>query len=89
MEDWVSTDGRQTVGKTKWLPVARWRVMVSFPIAALALVTGFLTGAVFRFLNVPIPAPPNLAGILGIVGIYVGYVVVDHFDVGVDVLGFL
>jgi XapX domain-containing protein len=63
--------------------------MVAPSQAVLALVTGLLTGAVFRFLNVPIPAPPKLAGVLGIVGIYLGYVVVDHFDVGVDVLGFL
>jgi XapX domain-containing protein len=57
-------------------------------IAVLALLTGFATGAVFRFLNVPIPAPPNLSGILGIVGIYLGYVALDHFDVGVDVLSY-
>jgi XapX domain-containing protein len=57
--------------------------------AALALVTGFLTGAVFRFLNVPIPAPPNLAGVLGIVGIYLGYVVLDHFDVGIDLASYV
>jgi XapX domain-containing protein len=58
-------------------------------IAVLGLVTGFVTGAVFRFLNVPIPAPPNLSGLLGIVGIYLGYVVFDHFGVGVDLLGYL
>ncbi|WP_123539182.1 XapX domain-containing protein [Halosimplex salinum] len=62
--------------------------MVSVSTVLLALVTGFLTGAVFRFLNVPIPAPPNAAGVLGIVGIYVGYVVLDHFDVGIDVLSY-
>jgi XapX domain-containing protein len=58
-------------------------------VAVLALVTGFLTGAVFRFLNVPIPAPPSLSGLLGIVGIYLGYVVLDHFDVGIDLLSYL
>ena len=63
--------------------------MVSATAAALALLTGFLTGAVFRFLNVPIPAPPNLAGILGIVGIYLGYVVLDHFEVGIDLLSYV
>jgi len=57
-------------------------------VAVLALVTGFLTGAVFRFLNVPIPAPPSLSGLLGIVGIYLGYVVLDHFDVGIDLLSY-
>lgn len=63
--------------------------MVSPLHAALALVTGFLTGAVFRFLSIPIPAPPNVSGVLGIVGIYLGYVVLDYFDVGIDLLGYL
>jgi XapX domain-containing protein len=63
--------------------------MVSTVEAVLALLTGFLTGAVFRFLNVPIPAPPNLAGILGIVGIFLGYAVLDHFDVGIDLLSYV
>ena len=63
--------------------------MVSASTAVLALFTGFLTGAVFRFVNVPIPAPPNAAGVLGIVGIYLGYVLLDHFDVGVDILNVL
>jgi XapX domain-containing protein len=63
--------------------------MVSATTAALALLTGLLTGAVFRFLNVPIPAPPNAAGVLGVVGIYLGYVVLGHFDVGVDLLSYL
>jgi XapX domain-containing protein len=63
--------------------------MTDATVAVLALVTGFLTGAVFRFLNVPIPAPPNVSGILGIVGIYLGYVVLDYFDVGVDILGYV
>ncbi|WP_459191397.1 XapX domain-containing protein [Halosimplex sp. J119] len=58
--------------------------MASASTIALALLTGFLTGAIFRFLNVPIPAPPNAAGVLGIVGIYVGYVTIDHFDLGID-----
>ncbi|WP_254767789.1 XapX domain-containing protein [Salinilacihabitans rarus] len=55
-------------------------------LTVLALATGLLTGALFRFLNVPIPAPPELPGVMGIVGIYVGYKLIDHFDVGVDVL---
>ncbi|RQG90277.1 DUF1427 family protein [Natrarchaeobius halalkaliphilus] len=55
-------------------------------ITVLALLTGLLTGALFRFLNIPIPAPPELPGLMGIVGIYVGYRLIDHFDVGVDLL---
>lgn len=38
-----------------------------------ALLAGALLGAVFALLDLPIPAPPTLAGIAGIVGIYVGF----------------
>lgn len=55
-------------------------------ITVLAMLTGLLTGGLFRYLHVPIPAPPELPGLMGIVGIYVGYRIVDHFDVGVDLL---
>lgn len=59
---------------------------MSTQITVLALLTGLLTGALFRFLNVPIPAPPELPGIMGIVGIFVGYKLIDYADVGVDLL---
>lgn len=59
---------------------------MSTQLAALALVTGLLTGALFKFLNIPIPAPPELSGIMGIVGIYLGYRIVDYAGVGIDVL---
>ncbi|SEQ42356.1 XapX domain-containing protein [Natrinema salaciae] len=62
---------------------------MSTQITVLALLTGLVTGALFRFLNVPIPAPPELPGIMGIVGIYVGYKLIEHFDVGVDLLEIL
>ena len=38
-----------------------------------ALVVGIAVGFVFARLRLPIPAPPALAGLLGIVGIYLGY----------------
>lgn len=62
---------------------------MSTHITVLALLTGLLTGALFRFLNIPIPAPPELPGIMGIVGIYVGYKIIEYFDVGVDLLDIL
>ncbi|MEE6208770.1 DUF1427 family protein [Salarchaeum sp. III] len=52
----------------------------------LALVTGAITGALFRFLDVPIPAPPSLAGVMGIVGIYVGYKLVEYAGVEYDIV---
>ncbi len=36
---------------------------------------GFLLGGLFSLLKLPIPAPPTLAGILGIVGIYLGHLI--------------
>lgn len=39
-----------------------------------ALVSGTVVGFLFAKLNLPVPAPPTLAGILGIVGITLGYV---------------
>lgn len=59
---------------------------MSTQLTVLALLTGLLTGALFRFLNVPIPAPPELPGVMGIIGIFLGYKVVDYLGVGVDVL---
>lgn len=55
----------------------------------LALLTGVFAGALFRSLQIPIPAPPNLAGILGIVGIYLGYRLMGLTDVGIDLMELL
>jgi len=41
-----------------------------------SFIVGVLTGAVFSFFSLPIPAPTVLAGIFGIFGIYIGYVLV-------------
>jgi XapX domain-containing protein len=37
-----------------------------------ALATGLFVGILFSAFKLPIPAPPALPGILGIVGIYLG-----------------
>ncbi|WP_041580800.1 XapX domain-containing protein [Bacillus sp. 1NLA3E] len=42
-------------------------------IVLLSLVTGFFVGFIFALFKLPIPAPPALAGITGIVGIYLGF----------------
>ena len=55
-------------------------------IPVFALLTGLLTGTVFAAIEAPIPAPPNLAGVLGILGIYLGYVLVEGSDFTVDLL---
>ena len=62
---------------------------MSWTIGLLALLTGLIAGGVFAFVGVPIPAPPELPGVLGIVGIFLGYRLVQYADVGVDLLDML
>ncbi len=38
----------------------------------LALIAGAGVGALFSMLQLPLPAPPVLSGIIGIVGVYLG-----------------
>ncbi|NMP15187.1 MULTISPECIES: DUF1427 family protein [unclassified Thalassotalea] len=38
----------------------------------LATIAGFSVGILFSFLKLPIPAPPVLPGVMGIVGVYLG-----------------
>jgi XapX domain-containing protein len=40
-----------------------------------ALLAGLVCGFVFVMLKLPIPAPPTLAGIMGIVGVFGGYLI--------------
>lgn len=37
---------------------------------------GAITGAIFSLFKLPIPAPPVFAGLMGIVGLWVGYAAV-------------
>lgn len=59
---------------------------MNYALVALALLTGIITGAVFAYLHIPIPAPPTIVGVMGIVGIYVGYKVVEYSGIGFDLL---
>ncbi|MDL4841216.1 DUF1427 family protein [Aquibacillus rhizosphaerae] len=43
----------------------------------LSLLAGLVIGVVFKLLKLPLPAPPVLAGVLGIVGVFSGGVLVD------------
>ncbi|WP_174733112.1 XapX domain-containing protein [Mesobacillus harenae] len=43
----------------------------------LAVIAGLMVGILFKFFRLPLPAPPVLAGVLGIVGVYLGGVVGD------------
>ena len=37
---------------------------------------GAITGAIFSAFKLPIPAPPVFAGLMGIVGLWIGYALV-------------
>ncbi|MFX3623337.1 MAG: XapX domain-containing protein [Ectobacillus sp.] len=45
----------------------------------LSLLAGLIVGVLFSFAKLPIPAPPTLSGILGIIGVYAGYQLVLFF----------
>ena len=38
-----------------------------------SLLAGLLLGAAFALLKLPVPAPINLAGVVGIAGVTIGY----------------
>ena len=46
----------------------------------LSLVTGAVFGAAFTWLKFPLPAPSTAAGVAGVVGVYVGMVLVSWFS---------
>lgn len=41
-------------------------------LTLVALLTGLITGSIFTLAKLPLPAPPTIAGIAGIVGIFAG-----------------
>ncbi|WP_018807409.1 XapX domain-containing protein [Salinispora arenicola] len=45
----------------------------------LALAAGLLCGVVFAAARLPIPAPPTLAGIAGIIGVFLGFLITRRF----------
>jgi XapX domain-containing protein len=45
----------------------------------LALITGMIMGGAFTLMKLPIPSPQNIAGVVGIFGIFLGFVLVKMF----------
>lgn len=43
----------------------------------ITFAVGLGVGLLFGILRLPIPAPPTIAGVLGIVGIFVGFIVIQ------------
>ncbi|MCD1260453.1 DUF1427 family protein [Paenibacillus athensensis] len=42
-----------------------------------ALLGGVIVGALFKFVKMPLPAPPVLSGVMGVAGVYLGGKVVE------------
>lgn len=47
-------------------------------LALIALATGIVTGGIFTLAKLPLPAPPTIAGISGIVGIFLGSKLMEY-----------
>ena len=45
----------------------------------IALLLGFMIGALCRWFDIPVPAPPQLLGVLLIASITLGYLLTDRF----------
>lgn len=45
-----------------------------------SFIAGVIVGIVFKWIKLPLPAPPVLSGILGIVGIFVGGKLIDLIE---------
>lgn len=43
----------------------------------LALLSGLIVGMVFKFVKLPIPAPPLLSGVMAILGVWLGATMID------------
>lgn len=42
----------------------------------ISLVIGGLVGVIFSVISIPVPAPPTVAGVAGILGLTLGYMAV-------------
>jgi len=45
----------------------------------LSFISGMTFGGIFAFFKLPIPAPNTFSGLLGIIGLFVGYLLVQRF----------
>ena len=45
----------------------------------LCLMGGIIIGSLFKVFRLPLPAPPVLAGVIGIFGVYLGGLFIEWF----------
>ncbi len=46
-------------------------------VMLIALLVGITIGAIFKLLRLPVPVPHDFAGIVGLIGMFVGSALVD------------
>jgi XapX domain-containing protein len=46
--------------------------------AILATVAGMLVGILFKFLKLPLPAPPVFSAVMGVFGVWFGGMIVEY-----------
>jgi len=49
---------------------------MDFVLWIKCLITGIIAGAVFASFKLPVPAPPAIEGIIGILGLFLGYKII-------------
>ncbi|UCZ52874.1 XapX domain-containing protein [Bacillus shivajii] len=52
----------------------------------LAIISGIIVGFLFALIKLPVPAPPAISGIAGILGIYLGYKLYNYMIPFIDKL---
>jgi XapX domain-containing protein len=46
-------------------------------VMLIALVVGIIIGAIFKALKLPVPVPHDFAGIVGVMGMFIGSALID------------
>ncbi len=57
--------------------VIRERKLPKMAVILIALLVGIVVGAIFKSLKLPVPVPHDFAGVVGLVGMFVGSALVD------------
>ncbi len=57
--------------------VIRERKLPKMAVILIALLVGIAVGVIFRSLKLPVPVPHDFAGVVGLIGMFVGSALVD------------
>ncbi len=81
LEEPASTDtsSQQTGEKSKFSLnfVIHERKLPKMAVMLIALLVGIAVGVIFKSLKLPVPVPHDFAGVVGLIGMFVGSALVD------------